>query len=55
VFTTGMALVMQDRWLHLSLHDSRKRLAVEIWTAFRSDASRLRHSLRGRLSSGVRV
>ena len=51
VLTAAMYLVLQARWLRLSPHDARKELTRRMWTALRSDASELRHSVRGRLSS----
>ena len=51
VFTAAMALVLRDRWVRLSPHDARKRLAHQMWSALRDDASQLQHSVRGSLSS----
>jgi capsule polysaccharide export protein KpsE/RkpR len=51
VFAAAMWLVMQDRWVRLSPHDARKELALQMWSALQSDASQLRHSVRGKLSS----
>ena len=51
VFAAAMWIILEDRWLRLSPHDARKELAIRMWAAFRSDASQLRQSFRGRLSS----
>jgi uncharacterized protein involved in exopolysaccharide biosynthesis len=51
VFCAAMVLVMQDRWLRLSPHDSRKQLATRVWRALKDDTHELRHFARGKLTS----
>jgi capsule polysaccharide export protein KpsE/RkpR len=51
LFTAAMVVLLKDRWLRLSPLDARKQLARRIWLALKNDASLLRHSFRGRLSS----
>jgi uncharacterized protein involved in exopolysaccharide biosynthesis len=54
VFSAAMVLIMRDRWLRLSPYDTRKRLALQIWSALKDDTKEIRHLTRGKLSAADR-
>lgn len=51
VIIAAIILVLQDRWLRLSSHDTRKELAQRIWLALKDDTRGLRLRAQNKLSS----